>query len=98
MAPRTHVPARAPDPAPGLRRCPSATDAITAQQNRSPPAHGYRPATAHCSTTPSTPPQCGYPCTADRQWLARRPGIRSTVDLTPRQPGRERSDLTEMFD
>lgn len=45
-----------------------ATDAISAPQSRSPPAHAYRPATARCSTMPSTRPQCGYPCTADLQW------------------------------
>lgn len=45
-----------------------ATDAISAPQSHSPPAHAYRPATARCSTMPSTRPQCGYPCTADLQW------------------------------
>ena len=44
-----------------------ATDATSAPQNHSPPAHDYRPATAHCSTMPSTPPQCGYQCAADHQ-------------------------------
>jgi hypothetical protein len=42
-----------------------ATDATSAPQNRSPIANAYRQATAHYSTVPSTPPQCGYPCTAD---------------------------------
>jgi predicted acyl esterase len=33
-----------------------ATGATTAPQNRSPPAHAYRPATAGCSMMPSTRP------------------------------------------
>jgi hypothetical protein len=41
-----------------------ATDAITARRKRSPRPHGYRRATVQCSTMPSTPPQCGYRCTA----------------------------------
>ena len=49
-----------------------ATDATTAPENHSPPAHAYRPATAPCSTTPTTHPQCGYPCTADPQVACRR--------------------------
>ena len=40
-----------------------ATGATTTPQNRSPPAHGCRPATAQCSTMPSTPPHCGDPYT-----------------------------------
>lgn len=61
-----------------------ATDAISAPQSRSPPAHAYRPATARCSTMPSTRPQCGCPCTADRQ--GRLPPSLS-AQLSIRSPG-----------
>jgi hypothetical protein len=47
-----------------------AMDATSAPQNRSPPAHASRPATAHCSTMPSTRPQYGYPSRLTANWLA----------------------------
>jgi uncharacterized protein len=56
-----------------------ATDAISAPQSRSPPAHAYRPATARCSTMPGIPRQCGYTRAAD---LACRFAIHLMVDLS----------------
>ena len=50
-----------------------ATDATSAPQNRSPPAHDYKRATAQCSTMPSTPRQCGceYPTDLESRIAAR---------------------------
>ena len=71
-----------------------ATDATLAPQNRSPPAHDYKPATAHCSTMPSTPQQCGCPCTADHQSRCRR-SVRSAIDPSnPCPPVEAHSGLT----
>jgi hypothetical protein len=58
-----------------------ATDATTAPQSRSPPAHAYGPVTAQCSTMPSTPPQCGYLCTADLECCGRVCPLNSRSDL-----------------
>ena len=59
-----------------------ATGATTAPQNRSPPAHASRPATAHCSTMPSTRPQYGYPSRLTAiGWHTDR-SIRLTVGLS----------------
>jgi predicted acyl esterase len=69
-----------------------ATDATSAPQNHSPPAHAYKPATAPCSTMPSTPPQCGYPSTADVRCRFAARSSRLAVDLISRAARTERSD------